>query len=227
MPRGVPKGKKKQTDEERKATKSVKAKKYYSSEHGKTTVKKYQQSEQGKANLKKYLASGARNASVKKYYQTEQGNATIQRASKKYKSSEKGKAKIKEYNASEHGKARMKKFQSSEKGKKAIQLKVLKHFSKLHSNSYIPCCRCCGLNDHTDFLAVDHIQGKKQMDSIPELKKLGYSSEDQELFKWIIDNNYLSDLKTEYFQILCHNCNQAKAFLKNKNKCPHEIMRQQ
>ena len=209
-----------QTKEERKA----KIKEYYQTEQGKATrkraEKKYKSSEHGKAKIKEYRSSEKGRAIIKEYEQTEKGKATIQRASKKYKSSKAGKAKIKEYTASKAGKASVKKFQSSEKGKKAIQLKVLKHFSKLHSNSYIPCCRCCGLNDHTDFLAVDHIQGKKQMDSIPELKKLGYSSEDQELFKWIIDNNYLSDLKTEYFQILCHNCNFAKGYLKNNNECP-------
>ena len=167
MPRGVPKGKKKQTDKERKATKSAKAKKYYSSEQGKATVKKYEQSEKGKA-------TGKRNSFL------------------------------------------------AEKRNQAIQLKVLRYYSKLHSNSEIPCCRCCGLNDHTDFLALDHIQGRYEMDSIHELVKIEYKSAlfARDLFKWIKDNNYLSDLKTEYFQILCHNCNFAKGYLKNNNECP-------
>jgi len=193
MPRGVPKGKKKQTDEERKATKSAKAKKYYSSEQGKVTVKKYQQSEKGKVNRKKYLASEERKATVKKYEQSEKGKATGKRNS----------------------------F-LAEKRNQAIQLKVLRYYSKLHSNSEIPCCRCCGLNDHTDFLALDHIQGRYEMDSIPELVKIEYKSAlfARDLFKWIKDNNYLSDLKTEYFQILCHNCNFAKGYLKNNNECP-------
>ena len=102
-----------------------------------------------------------------------------------------------------------------------IRLKVLRYYSKRLSNSDIPCCRCCGENSYAEFLAVDHILGKKEMDSIPELVELGYSSTKSGggLQRWLIENNYLKDLQTEYFQILCHNCNGAKGLY---GKCPHE-----
>jgi len=213
-----------QTKEERKA----KIKEYYQTEQGKATrkraEKKYKSSEHGKAKIKEYRSSEKGRAIIKEYEQTEKGKATIQRASKKYKSSKAGKAKIKEYTASKAGKASEKKFQSSEKGGKSMQLKVLKHFSKLHSNSYIPCCACCGENSHLDFLAIDHIIGRAEMNSIKELVEIGYKSVliSSGLNKWIIDNNYLSDLKTEYFQILCHNCNTSKGYPRNNNECIHK-----
>ena len=98
------------------------------------------------------------------------------------------------------------------------RFKILEYYSKTLSNSDIPCCRCCGFNEHIDFLAIDHIAGKKQMDSIPELVKLGYSSEMQQesLKLWIIRNDF-----PDGFQTLCHNCNMAKGFY---GKCPHETM---
>ena len=105
-----------------------------------------------------------------------------------------------------------------------LRLGILLKYSKRLSNSDVPICYCCGECFHVDFLAIDHILGKKQMDSIPELVKIGYSStlDKQNLWVWIRNNNYLSDFKTEYFQILCHNCNTAKGYPKNHNKCPHE-----
>ena len=99
------------------------------------------------------------------------------------------------------------------------KLEVLTHYSKVISNSTIPCCRCCGENSHIEFLAIDHIAGKKEMDSEPELVKLGYSSLKRTvgLHKWIIENNF-----PKGFQILCHNCNYAKGIRRNNNKCPHQ-----
>ena len=110
-----------------------------------------------------------------------------------------------------------------EKRRMTLRVNVLEYYSKLHSNSDIPCCRCCGLNSHISFLALDHIAGKKEMDSIKELTDLNYNSDliSATLDKWIMDNNYLKDLETEYFQILCHSCNFAKGHSKNK-KCPME-----
>jgi len=99
------------------------------------------------------------------------------------------------------------------------RLKILQEYSKRHSKSDVPCCRCCGKNSHVDFLSIDHILGKKEMDLIPELVEMGYSSKltDLKLSNWIIDNNF-----PEYFQILCHNCNTAKGLKDNNNKCPLE-----
>ena len=99
------------------------------------------------------------------------------------------------------------------------RLKILQYYSKQLSKSNIPCCRCCGENSHIEFLAIDHIAGKKEMDSEHELVKLGYSSalDGKKLVNWIIKNNF-----PDVFQILCHNCNVAKGYSKNRNKCPHE-----
>ena len=98
-----------------------------------------------------------------------------------------------------------------------IRLKILQYYSKRLSNSNIPCCHCCGLNSHLDFLSLDHIAGKKEMDSEYELKKLGYSSKlsSAMLFKFLIDNNC-----PDGFQILCTNCNSAKGYPRNNNECP-------
>jgi len=176
MTSGIPKGKKKLTDEEAKANHKKSMDKYRKSEKGKTTSSAFHKGYFQRPEVKK-----RKNINQKKYTQTEKGKATIYRSS----------------------------F--------SRRLKVLEYYSKSLSNSDIPCCRCCGLNSHTDFLAVDHIIGKKQMDSIPELTKIGYSSELEHLNKWIIENNF-----PKGFQILCHNCNSVKAYPRNKGKCPME-----
>ena len=105
------------------------------------------------------------------------------------------------------------------KNRDTNRLKLLQMYSKRHSNSNIPCCRCCGENFHVDFLEIDHISGIKQMDSEPEFVKLGYKSKmtTTALVKWLLKNN-----SPEGFQILCKNCNQAKGMKKNNNQCPHE-----
>jgi len=98
------------------------------------------------------------------------------------------------------------------------RLKVLQYYSKRLSKSNIPCCNCCGIKSHVEFLAIDHIAGRRKMDTEPELKKLKYTSELKGgLVDWIIKNNF-----PKGFQILCNNCNLAKAFPKNNNKCPME-----
>ena len=104
------------------------------------------------------------------------------------------------------------------------RLNILLHYSKYISNSNIPCCNCCGENSHVDFLAIDHIAGKNQMDSEPKLIKLGYSSKlkGKGLINWIIENNY-----PKGFQILCHNCNVAKGLIGNGNICTHETIHQE
>ncbi len=96
------------------------------------------------------------------------------------------------------------------------RLKILQYYSKRLSKSNIPCCRCCGEKSHVDFLAIDHIAGRKEMDSEPELVELGYSSSKkvEVLGNWIKKNNF-----PKGFQVLCHNCNFAKGKL---GQCPHQ-----
>ena len=127
------------------------------------------------------------------------------------------KAKEKEYRNRPETKAHRQERESH------IRLKVLQEYSKRLSNSNVPCCNCCGMNGHVDFLAIDHIAGAKQMDSEPELVKLGYSSKlkSTKWFNWIMDNNF-----PKGFQILCHSCNYAK-FLSKNNTCPHKVDHQE
>jgi len=137
------------------------------------------------------------------------------------------KAKAKEYY--KKNKIERKRYQTNnaeriEKIRFEKRLKILQVYSKRLSNSDIPCCRCCGENFHIDFLSVDHIAGRREMDSELELKKLGYSSKlaRNGLMRWIINNNF-----PDGFQILCTNCNFAKGMKKNNNTCPHETERKE
>jgi len=123
------------------------------------------------------------------------------------------KAKARDLKQKPHTKMRAKELRDK------YRLKVLHYYSKLYSKSIIPCCRCCGEKSHIDFLAVDHIIGRKEMDSEPKLIELGYSStlSGEALSRWIIQNNF-----PKGFQILCHNCNYAKGIIRNNNICPHK-----
>jgi len=209
------------------------AKRYAQSEKGKATRKQRDSTPEGKAKNLKYGQKPESKARDKKYYESNfekiskrqkvYDTSDIGKAnSKKYEQSEKGKAKNKRYKESKKGQVNQMRYNQSNKGNEARRLEVLKYFSKLHSNSDIPCCRCCGQNSHIDFLDIDHIVGKYEMDSIPELKKLKYSSTKgtATLSRWIIANDYLKDLQTVYFQILCKNCNSAKGIARNNNECP-------
>ena len=188
-----------------------------------------------KAKQKKYESSSRRKELNKAYELTPKAKATR----KKYNNSDKRKAKRKEpevmakakvwqikYDSDPKNRLRKKKYAHSPNRlarrktlRDEIRLEVLQYYSKRLSKSDIPCCRCCGENYHVDFLALDHISGRKEMDSDTKLVKLGYSSLKRTvgLHKWIIENNF-----PKGFQILCHNCNYAKGIRRNKNKCPHQ-----
>lgn len=68
-------------------------------------------------------------------------------------------------------------------------------------------CACCGIDDF-DVLSIDHINGGGNK----HRRSIGDSS--YQMYKWITENNYPED-----FQILCMNCNLAKA----QGVCPHKI----
>ena len=205
-----------QTEEERKA----KQKEYNSTPEAKAKRKAYASRPEVKAKALLNSAKPERKAKKKEY--SKKYNAT-------YYSTPEAKAKQKEYASTYYStpeskakrstpeyKAYLKKYQKKNDDQR---LKILQAYSKRLSNSDVPCCNCCGLNEYLDFLALDHIIGKKQMDSIPELVAIGYSSKlvTKELFSWIIDNNF-----PDGFQILCHNCNFAKGYPRNNGKCPLE-----
>ena len=68
----------------------------------------------------------------------------------------------------------------------------------------------------TAFLAIDHIAGKRQMDTESQLLALKYRSDMNPgtLINWMIRNDF-----PKGFQILCHSCNVAK---RDNGKCPLE-----
>jgi len=194
--------------------------------------KKYKESKEGKAKITAYLQRPEVKARKKAREQTPKYKAMR----KKQNESDKRKAKRKEpesrrkqrewqkkYDLDPKNELRKKKYAHSpitlarrKTIRDEIRLEVLQYYSKRLSKSNIPCCRCCGEKSHVDFLAIDHIAGRKEMDSEPELVKIGYSSSKkiEVLGQWIKKNNF-----PKGFQILCHNCNVAKGIY---GECPHE-----
>ena len=203
----------------------AKMREHYAKLETKETMKKYRSSPQGKAKAKVRYTSPEVRAKKRERYARPEVKAKI----REYYARPEVKAKIREYDASPERKARKRAYRARPEvkvkkskttlGKKDnVKMEVYLHYSKIHSNSDIPCCRCCGLNSHVEFLSLDHIAGKKQMDSEPELRQKGYSSKLKihQLLPWIKRNNFPTG-----FQILCLNCNFAKGHSKD-NKCPHE-----
>lgn len=69
-------------------------------------------------------------------------------------------------------------------------------------------CACCG-ESNSEFLTIDHINGRKHItDKL--LKKLT----GQKLYVWLIENNF-----PEGYRILCYNCNCSVGFF---GYCPHK-----
>lgn len=66
-------------------------------------------------------------------------------------------------------------------------------------------CVCCGEAAY-EFLAIDHIDGNGNA----HRRAIGQSN----LYRWIRKNGY-----PDNFQVLCHNCNNAKGFY---GYCPHQ-----
>jgi hypothetical protein len=196
-----------------------------------------QTDEERKAKTKEYYQRPEVKAKAKARSQRPEIKAKQKESTKKYRKSSKGKIKAKEYSQRPEVKAKQKEWRSRPEVKAKLKeyherpevrlrrqdqeqydrLLILKTYSKRLSNSTTPCCICCGENFHSDFLAIDHIAGRKQMDSEPELVKIGYSSKllAYALYLWIIENDFPSG-----FQILCSNCNFAKGMKKNNNECP-------
>ena len=87
------------------------------------------------------------------------------------------------------------------------KMMVFSVYSKRLSNSKTPCCACCRENYSHEFLAIDHINGRK----IHGHKK-GWGG--TAMYHWLEKNNY-----PDGFQVLCHNCNIAKGVF---GICPHQ-----
>lgn len=69
-------------------------------------------------------------------------------------------------------------------------------------------CSCCG-EERFEFLAIDHVNGNGN-----NMRKNKIHPQGAGFYYWLVKNNYPKD-----FQILCHNCNMAKAFY---GYCPHK-----
>ena len=190
----------------------AKMREHYAKLETKETMKKYRSSPQGKAKAKVRYTSPEVRAKKRERYARPEVKAKI----REYDASPERKARKRAYRA--RPEVKVKKSKTTLGKKDNVKMEVYLHYSKIHSNSDIPCCRCCGLNSHVEFLSLDHIAGKKQMDSEPELRQKGYSSKLKihQLLPWIKRNNFPTG-----FQILCLNCNFAKGHSKD-NKCPHE-----
>lgn len=87
-----------------------------------------------------------------------------------------------------------------------IKNQVFSYYSMKLSKSKVPCCNCCGENFSINFLALDHIEGRK---------KMGHKSSHTgiKIYREIIKKDF-----PKGYQILCHNCNTAKFQL---GICPH------
>jgi len=91
-----------------------------------------------------------------------------------------------------------------------IKLEVFTHYSKEISNSDVPICACCKIDD-IRFLTLDHIDGRKHL-SKREQKMGGLN-----LWRHVKKTGFPED-----YQVLCYNCNIAKG---TSYFCPHEIDR--
>lgn len=88
------------------------------------------------------------------------------------------------------------------------RIQVMLHYCK----DNILECACCGQNEPR-FLCLDHIDGGGNA----HRKSIGGSNRSA-IWWWLKKNGYPPG-----FQVLCHNCNMAKAF---SGICPHEEARQ-
>ena len=151
----------------------------------------------------------------RKYDREYRSRPEVKAKKKKYGKEYRSKPEVKEYHK-QYSKIWDRKPEN--KGKrvqynKDLRLKICSVYSKRHSNSDVPCCRCCGENTNIRFLAVDHIEGRSH------LPKEQQNLDGDHMISWLKQNNC-----PEGFQILCHNCNSAKGMF---GKCPHEIARQE
>lgn len=122
------------------------------------------------------------------------------------------------YKTSERQRAYARKWRANNLARETKEL-FKKNNAKLHKSGYYRLynqkkraivltayggeCRCCGERE-IKFLSIDHINGGGTKHR-KEIKGATYS--------WLIKNKFPSG-----FQLLCHNCNMAKALY---GKCPH------
>jgi hypothetical protein len=79
-------------------------------------------------------------------------------------------------------------------------------------NAYGNKCACCGETERA-FLSLDHVYGGGLKHKRKYKEETGHVLTKDALCRLLKINNY-----PDSFQILCHNCNQAKGF---HGECPH------
>jgi len=226
-----------QTDEERKAKKKEADKKYNSKLENKkkrqkrdSTIdakikrQKNRQLPENRAKAKKYrkdyYSRSETKIVLKKYYSRSEVKERTKISRARPEARAKANARQRVQNAKPETRAKKKKNYQDNKSEILAKTKVVRgdlkkevflEYSKRHSKSKTPCCRCCGENFDIDFLSVDHIDGRTHLAKDEKYLK-AYA-----LNVWIKKNNFPDGL-----QILCQNCNMAKGMKKNNNKCPHE-----
>lgn len=84
---------------------------------------------------------------------------------------------------------------------KRYRVACLQHYSEGNM-----CCNCCGESIY-EFLSIDHIGGGGHQ----HRKDVGQGIT---FLRWLINSDF-----PKGFQVLCHNCNMARAFY---GECPHK-----
>ena len=92
-----------------------------------------------------------------------------------------------------------------------LKSKVFSGFSKKISNSDVPICACCGVNQ-INFLTLDHIDGREEQDK----------DKGKEFYRKLLAEYAKKGKWREGLQVLCSNCNTGKH---DKKECPHETDR--
>lgn len=82
------------------------------------------------------------------------------------------------------------------------RLEVLSHYC----GGQAPHCACCG-EQQIEFLSLDHVDGGGNQHK----RRIGRG---WTLMRWLQANGY-----PDGYQVLCHNCNQAKGYY---GVCPHQ-----
>lgn len=117
---------------------------------------------------------------------------------------EEGRLKLREQSRKTYQRNREKQLEQRRYHGQALKCEVITHYGGV--------CNCCG-ESILVFLTIDHLNNDGATQR--RLLKLGGGSG---MYRWIKRNNFPSN-----FQVLCHNCNMAKAI---DGTCPHQLMKE-
>lgn len=160
----------------------------YTREERREYMKQWRESNPDKEQKYREAQIGARKEYHRQYFQENKERLREQKQEYYHKHKEYFKDKSREHY--ERNKERLLQRQ------REMRLNIVKHYGAV--------CVCCG-ETTLEFLAIDH----KNNDGNEQRKTMASN----QVYRWIIENNYPNSI-----QILCHNCNMAKAFY---GRCPH------